>query len=144
MTAAGTKDLTAPVLGELELVPWSVGDDPHARGRIAAPISAETGSSGIVVYLELDPGDRIPLHSHSADETIVVLEGSAIATAGDQQGPVSVGSVIVAPAFAKHGFENTGEETLRLVGVFPTGTMLSYFEGPVAPFGTDTFLVPVM
>jgi len=144
MTVTSTQELTPPILDELELVDWSVGDDPKTRGRIAAPVSAATGSAGTVVYLEVDPGDRIPLHTHSAEETLVVLQGSAIATAGDQQGPVTVGAVVVAPAFAPHGFENTGTDTLRLVGFFPAGVVINYFDAPVAPFGVDTFVIPVL
>lgn len=144
MTAAATGELSAPSIGELELVPFSVGDDPTAQGRIALPVSAETGSVGTVVVLEVDPGNKIPLHTHSDEETLVVLQGSGEAQAGDLRGHVSVGSIIVAPAFAPHGFENTGPETLRLVGFFGTGVVLSYFDEPVAPFGARSFVTPVI
>jgi quercetin dioxygenase-like cupin family protein len=144
VTTAGKSALSAPNIGELELAPFSVGDDPTAQGRIAIPVSAETGSAGSVAVLEVDPGNKIPLHTHSADETLVVLQGSGEATAGDLRGPVSVGSIIVAPAFTPHGFDNTGSETLRLVGFFPAGVLISYFDSPVAPFGAATFVTPVL
>ena len=144
MAAATTQALTTPILGELELIPFSVGDDPKARGRLAAPVSAETGSAGMVVYLEVDPGDHIPLHTHTADETVVVPRGSGTASLGDQQGPITVGAVIVVPAFTRHGFENTGTETLKLVGFVPAGVVGSYFDEPVAPFGVATFVVPIL
>lgn len=144
MAAATTQALTAPILGELELIPFSVGDDPKARGRLAAPVSAETGAAGMVVYLEVDPGDHIPLHTHTADETVVVLQGSGEATSGDQQGPIGVGAVVAVPAFSRHGFTNTGTETLKLVGFLPAGLVGSYFDEPVAPFGVDTFVVPIL
>jgi len=57
---------------------------------------------------------------------------------------VSVGSIIVVPAFAPHGFKNTGSDTLKLAGFFATGVVLNYFDDPVAPFGTKTFLTPVV
>ncbi len=113
-----TAPAQAPVLTELELVPFSVGDDPTAQARLALPISAEAGSPNTVVYLEVDPGMRIPLHTHTADEIFVVLAGNGIVTAGDEQWEVSPGAIAVAPAFAKHGWENTGPETLKLVGFF--------------------------
>jgi quercetin dioxygenase-like cupin family protein len=141
MTAEGQ---STPSIGELELVPFSVGDNPTAQGRIAVPVSAETGSTGTVVVLEVDPGNKIPLHSHSAEETLVVLQGSGEGTVGDHRGPVAVGSIVVAPAFTPHGFDNTGTEALRLVGFFGTGAFLSYFDAPVAPFGTATFVTPVL
>jgi len=61
VTTAATGELSAPSIGELELVPFSVGDDPTAQGRIALPVSAETGSAGTVVVLEVDPGNRLDL-----------------------------------------------------------------------------------
>jgi quercetin dioxygenase-like cupin family protein len=144
MTTAATRELSAPNIGELEFVPFSVGDDPTAQGRIAVPVSAETESVSTVVVLEVDPGNKIALHAHSAEETLVVLEGSGEATAGELRGHVSVGSIIVAPAFTPHGFENTGSDTLRLVGFFGAGVFASYFEDPVAPFGTKGFVIPVV
>ena len=35
----------------------------------------------MTIMLEVDPGKRIPLHTHSAEKTITVLNGSAVATA---------------------------------------------------------------
>jgi quercetin dioxygenase-like cupin family protein len=144
MSATYATELNAPVLEELELLEWSVGDNPDTRGRIATATNAETGAVSMTIVLEVDPGKCIPLHTHSAEETIIVLNGSAIATAGEAQGPVSMGSVIVVPAFAKHGFENTGTETLRLLAFFPAGAVVSWFDGPIAPFGVEAFTLPVV
>jgi quercetin dioxygenase-like cupin family protein len=144
MNAATLTDLTrAPALHELELVDFSVGDDPTAEGRLAIPISAATGSSYAVVYLEVDPGKRIPLHTHTADEIFVVLQGTGVVTAGDRQWEASAGAIAVAPAFAKHGWENVGSETLKLVAFLGANVFVSEFEEPVAPFGVATFITPV-
>jgi quercetin dioxygenase-like cupin family protein len=134
----------APKLDELELVAFSVGDDPTAQARLAMPISAESESPHTVVYLEVDPGKRIPLHTHTADEIFVVLQGSGIVTAGDQQWAASAGSVAVAPAFVKHGWDNTGTETLELVGFLGANVLVHQFEEPVTPFGAATFVTPVV
>lgn len=144
MTAATITDLAqAPVLDELELADFSVGDDPAAQGRLALPISAATGSPNTLVYLEVDPGMRIPLHTHTADEVFVVLQGTGIVTAGDQQWEASAGAIAVAPAFTRHGWENTGPETLKLVGFFGANVLINEFDEPVAPFGVATFVTPV-
>jgi quercetin dioxygenase-like cupin family protein len=136
--------VSVPNLNELDLVPFSVGDDPKARGRIALPISAETESPGTVVYLEVDPGDHIPLHTHTDEETLVVLQGSGLATVGDLQSQVSIGALITAPAFVPHGFENTGSDTLKLVGFFGSNVLITYFDEAVAPFGVPTFVTPIL
>jgi len=42
MNAMSISELNTPVLSELELLEWSVGDDPDACGRIVMVTSAET------------------------------------------------------------------------------------------------------
>lgn len=144
MPATTITEPVAPRLGELELADFSVGDDPRARGRLALPISAETKSPNTVIYLEVDPGNRIPLHTHSADEIFVVLQGTGVVTAGDQRWCASAGAIAVAPAFAAHGWENTGSETLKLVGFFGANVVMNEFDAPVAPFGVATFVTPIL
>jgi quercetin dioxygenase-like cupin family protein len=144
MNASTITELTrAPVLDELELADFSVGDDPTAQGRLAVPISAATGSPNTLVYLEVDPGKRIPLHTHTADEIFVVLQGTGVVTAGEEQWQASAGAIAVAPAFARHGWENTGSETLKLAAFFGANVLVSEFDQPVAPFGVASFVTPV-
>ena len=144
MNASTITELTqAPVLQELMLADFAVGDDPTAQGRLAVPISAATGSPNTLVYLEVDPGKRIALHTHTADEIFVVLQGTGVVTAGDQQWEATAGAIAVAPAFARHGWENTGSETLKLVGFFGANVLINAFDEPVAPFGVATFVTPV-
>ena len=143
MSATITELTRAPVLDELELADFEVGDDPAAQARLALPISAATGSPNTVVYLVVDPGKRIASHTHTADEIFVVLQGTGIVTAGDRQWEASPGAIAVAPAFARHGWENTGSETLKLVGFFGANVLINEFEEPVAPFGVATFVTPL-
>jgi quercetin dioxygenase-like cupin family protein len=144
MNTSSLTDLTrAPVLDELELADFAVGDDPTAQGRLALPISAATGSPNTVVYLEVDPGKRIAPHTHTADEVFVVLQGTGLVTAGDQQWEATPGAIAVAPAYARHGWENTGSETLKLVGFFGANVLINEFDEPVAPFGVARFVTPV-
>jgi quercetin dioxygenase-like cupin family protein len=142
-TATTPELLRALSVEELELATFSVGDDPTAEARLGVPISAATGSPNSLVYLEVDPGKQIPLHTHTADEVFVVLEGEGIVTSGDRQWSASAGSIAVAPAFEQHGWENTGAETLRVVGFFGANVLVTEFEAPVAPFGVVSFVTPV-
>ena len=138
-----TEPAQAPVLEELETAEFSVGDDPSSQARLALPISAATGSPNTVVYLEVDPGKRIPPHTHSADEIFVVLQGTGVVTAGDDQWEASTGAIAVAPAFARHGWENTGPETLKLVAFFGANVLINEFDEPVVPFGVARFVTPL-
>jgi len=140
---ATTELLQAPSADELELATFTVGDDPTAEARLAVPISAATGSPNTLVYLEVDPGKQIPLHTHTADEVFVVLEGEGIVTSGDRQWSASAGSIAVAPAFERHGWENTGSETLRIAGFLGATVFVTEFDAPVAPFGVASFVTPV-
>jgi len=131
-----------PNLDELELVDFWFASDPSARLRGAFVVSPGEGASNtLVVYLEVDPGNRVPLHMHSAEETVLVLQGAAEATAGDQKVDVRPGAIVVIPAFVRHGFRSTGPETLRLVGFFG-GSVVNYFDEPVMPFGVKSFANP--
>lgn len=143
-TAVVTERPAAPRLEELPLVGFSVGADPTDEARLALPISAETGSPNTVVYLEVDPGKRIPLHTHSSEEIFVVLAGTGVVTVGDQQWIASAGALAVAPAFTPHGWENTGSETLELVGFFGANALVHEFEEAVAPFGAARFVTPLL
>ena len=142
-TTTHTELAQAPVLGELALATYSVGADPTTEGRLALPISAASGSPNTVVYLEVDPGQRIAPHTHTADEIFVVLEGTGIVTAGDDQWAALAGALAVAPAFVRHSWENTGSETLRVVGFFGANVLINEFEEPVAPFGVARFVTPL-
>ncbi len=133
----------ARTVGELESVEFSVGDDDTARARLAMPLSAESGSPYTLVYLEVDPGNRIPPHTHTADEVFVVLEGSGIVTAGEEQWQAEAGAIAVAPAFVSHSWENTGSTALKVVGFLPANVLIHEFEAPVAPFGAARFVTPV-
>jgi len=134
----------APKLQELPLVEFSVGEDPSAVARLALPVSAETESQNTLVYLEVDPGHRIPLHTHSSEEIFVVLAGEGIVTAGEEQWTASAGAIAVAPAFTPHGWENTGTETLKLAGFLGANVLVHEFEEPVAPFGVAKFSTPTL
>jgi quercetin dioxygenase-like cupin family protein len=144
MNASVTQAAAAPRLEELPLVEFSVGDDPTALARLAVPVSAETGSLNTLVYLEVDPGQRIPLHTHSSEEIFVVLAGTGVVTSGDEEWSASAGAIAVAPAFTPHGWENTGTDTLKLAGFLGANVFVTEFEEPVEPFGVERFVTPVL
>jgi quercetin dioxygenase-like cupin family protein len=88
-----------------------------------------------VVYFEIEPGCRLGSHTDSAEETLVILEGEAEATVGDEQGRVSAGDMTVVPAMAPHALRNVGDETVRVVGFFSSNVVASVFDRPLMPFG---------
>ena len=69
---------------------------------------------------EIPPG-RAPLHSHTYDEVVLVLDGEGALHAGPAEHPIAPGTCIHLPPGQQHCLENTGRSTLRVLGVFHPG-----------------------
>jgi quercetin dioxygenase-like cupin family protein len=69
---------------------------------------------------EIPPG-RAPLHSHTYDEVVLVLDGEGVLHAGPAEHPLAPGTCIHLPPGQQHCLENTGQRTLRVLGVFHPG-----------------------
>ncbi len=115
---------------------------PEQEGlRHAFPMHEGTGgASTAVVLFEVDPGATLASHTDSAEEILVVLQGSAEATVGDESGPLAAGQAALVPASVPHGVRNTGSETLRVLGFFSASTILSRFEEAPAPGAPQLFV----
>ena len=123
-------------IGELELLESWYEDDPTMRVRFNLPFYVGSGTKNtVVVYFELEPGHRLGTHTDSAEEILLILEGTAEATVGDQQGRVSAGEMAVVPAMVPHALRNVGDETVRVVGFFSSNVVASTFDQPMMPLG---------
>ena len=121
-------------LDELELLDAWYEEDPTMRVRFDFPLFAARGTrSTAVVYFELDPGCRLGTHVDSTEELLLILEGTAEVTVGEEQGQASVGEIAVVPAMVPHGLRNDGEEKVRVVGFFSSSTVDSVFDSPMMP-----------
>jgi quercetin dioxygenase-like cupin family protein len=130
-------------LDELDLVEGWVEEQPHLRGRFAFFLTgAEGAASSSVIYFEVAPGDAVLRHTHTAEEVLLVLAGTAEAEVDGERAPIRAGSIVVVPPHAPHGMVNTGNETLEVVGFFAAAGMISTYEAPIAPFGVDVIVTP--
>jgi quercetin dioxygenase-like cupin family protein len=122
---------------ELELLQgWFDSDPEHSRVRVNFPINKWSGSrDSAVVYFEVEPGHRLPLHTDSAEEILYLVAGEAEAEVGDERGRLAAGDLAVIPAMVPHGLVNVGNETLKVVGFFSESEIISSFDEPVQPFG---------
>jgi quercetin dioxygenase-like cupin family protein len=125
-------------LNEVELLESWQAEDPSARTRAAFPLVGvpDTGALG-VVYFEVEPGNALGTHTDSQDEIVVLLSGAGEGTVGDDTGQVSAGALLFIPAMVPHGFRNTGDETLRAVGIFAGANCVSSFEHVLQPMGVS-------
>ena len=123
-------------IDELELMEVSYEDDPTMLVNVNFPFYVGTGTKNTaIVYFELEPGCRLGSHTDSAEEILLILDGSAEATVGDEQGRVSAGDMAVVPAMVPHGLRNVGDEMVRVVGFFSSNVVTSTFDRPLMPFG---------
>jgi quercetin dioxygenase-like cupin family protein len=126
----------AEKIEELELLEVWYENDPTMRLKVNFPFFLGTGTkSTAVVYFEIEPGNRLGTHTDSAEEILLILQGTAEASLGDEQGQLSAGEMVLVPAMVPHSLRNVGEETVRVVGFFSSNVVVATFDQPLMPFG---------
>jgi quercetin dioxygenase-like cupin family protein len=110
---------------------WIEGDET-ARWRSA---SGHTGAASGSSVLEVEPGCRLPRHTDSAEETIVVVAGRARVTVGDETSELADGDVALVPECVPHDVRNAGDATLRFVALYAGTDVTTTYDEPVQPAG---------
>ena len=134
--------LAASAPGPLTLDSVTLPAGPQAPGEAAGPQLSELADCAVEVtgdrrfrvlfgpgngcgaatqfIGEIPPG-RAPPHSHTYDEVVLVLDGEGVLHAGPVEHPIAAGSCVHLPPGQQHCLENTGQATLRVLGVFHPG-----------------------
>jgi mannose-6-phosphate isomerase-like protein (cupin superfamily) len=87
---------------------------------VADPSTGLRSATHFVGYI---PTARAPVHFHTYDEVIYVLDGEGVLHAGGGEQTLGPGSCIELPARTLHCLENTGEHVMRVLAVFrPAGS----------------------
>jgi mannose-6-phosphate isomerase-like protein (cupin superfamily) len=109
---------------------WALAVDPErADGRYV--------NDATVLFERAAPGDRIPPHTHTISEAVVIRSGRGEYTLGEEQRAVGPGSCIFIPPGMVHGLVNDGDEYLQLIAFFPSTVIdITYKERNPAP-GTE-------
>ena len=130
-------------IDQLELLEAWYENDPTMRVKVNFPFFVGTGTkSTAVVYFEIEPGYRLGTHTDSAEEILLIVEGTAEVSLGDEQGQLSAGEMALVPAMVPHGLRNAGDETVRAVGFFSSNVVMSTFDQPMMPFGQRVLGTP--
>lgn len=140
-------------LGELELPKVGYEDDPAAQVNGTFPFSVATGNeSTAAVYFEVEPGNHLPTHTDSSEELLLILEGEAEVTVGEERARAAAGDVALVPSMVPHSLHNVGEGKARVIGFFSGNTTMATFERPLVPldgvpegpppFGERTLTIP--
>ena len=61
-----------------------------------------------------DPGLGAPVHIHAVEEVLEVIAGSAEVLLNDETAQLSADQSVLIPAGTRHGFRNTGTDTLHV------------------------------
>jgi mannose-6-phosphate isomerase-like protein (cupin superfamily) len=86
-------------------------------------VDDEVGSTQVTQFVGSIPPGRAPDHFHNYEEILVILRGVGRMWAGKTHTPIASGSCIYLPKGQIHCVENTGDDELRLLGVFyPAGS----------------------
>ena len=110
--------------------------------RVGFPLHSATGTaSTATVLFELDPGEALGVHTDSAEELLIVLQGTAEARVGDEVGQITANQVALVPPMAPHGLRNIGDDVLRVLGTFSASTVVSTFEHPFEPGGPEVLVI---
>ena len=105
--------------------------DPTVRVRADFPLSANAGTErSAVVYFELEPGHALGRHTDSAEEVLLVLDGTVEVTVGVEAGEVGAGELALVPERMPHDVRNVGATTARVAGFFPSGHVRATFDQP--------------
>lgn len=93
------------------------------RGGGAKTIPLVTRSTGARDFINgitiFEPNAAIPLHAHNCDESVLLLEGNAIAEIDGVQHEVTAGDVSFIPANIPHRFINrSGTEGMKILWTY--------------------------
>jgi quercetin dioxygenase-like cupin family protein len=85
-------------------------------------VNEDTGCLDVTQFVGVIPPGRAPMHSHTYDEVVYVVEGEGVLHLGGRDTPLGPGTCIHLPPLEKHCLENTGPTPMRVLGVFhPSG-----------------------
>ncbi len=115
--AAGPGEADGPLLSELAACEVERTGDRRFRVLLGPGRGCEAATQFVG---EIPPG-RAPEHSHPYDEVVLVLRGEGVAHAGSSDRALAPGTSVHLLRGLPHCLENTGPQTLTVLGVFHPG-----------------------
>ncbi|HEX5168751.1 MAG TPA: cupin domain-containing protein [Cyclobacteriaceae bacterium] len=74
--------------------------------------------SSATVYLEIEPGDNLGMHTDSAEELLLILEGEADLIIGGEKMKAAEKTLAHVPVLVPHDIINSGSKKLKVLGFF--------------------------
>jgi len=89
--------------------------------RIRWLISKNDGAPNFAMRMfEVEPGGHTPLHAHSHEHEVFVVEGEGLFVCQGNEYPFSSEYVMFVPGNAEHQFKNTGNSVLKFLCIIPS------------------------
>jgi len=86
-------------------------------------VNENIGARRVTQFVGLIPPGRAPMHYHTYEEAIYIIEGEGRVWTEAGDAVFKSGSSIYLPRTVRHCLENTGSSNIRLLGVFhPSGS----------------------
>jgi mannose-6-phosphate isomerase-like protein (cupin superfamily) len=86
-------------------------------------VNQDVGASRVTQFIGVIPPGRAPMHHHTYEEAIYIIEGEGRVWTDDGNAEFKAGSSIYLPRGVTHSLENTGPADITLLGVFhPSGS----------------------
>ena len=85
------------------------------RGRIGAAAMTCSGHEIGCDMIEMEAGSAFPLHTHSGDHVLYILEGSCYVTAAGEKNCCIKGDTVFIPAEYPHGVSAMSDQSVRFL-----------------------------
>jgi quercetin dioxygenase-like cupin family protein len=90
-----------------------------------SPVQAERFVMGRV---EIEPGGKVPMHSHEQEEVYYIVSGKGDIQLGQEQSPVHEGCAVYIPPNVEHELRNTGTAHMVMIFVYAPGGVVSHWQ----------------
>lgn len=88
--------------------------------------------------IEIEPDSRLPRHTASAEEVVVVISGAALVAISGDEHRLAAGGIAVIPEGVPHEVHSVAEEPLRFAAIYAAADVTSTYEAEVQPGGSRT------
>jgi quercetin dioxygenase-like cupin family protein len=96
-------------------------NDRGGGARTTPLVTRRCGSTSLINGITaFDPGAAIGLHMHNCEESVMVIEGEAIAEIDGIQHPLNINDTTWIPANVPHRFINASTKPMRIFWTYAT------------------------
>ena len=108
------------ILNYKDMAPSAVETEGAEGVTIRWLIAKEDGAPNFAMRLfEIEPGGHTPLHTHSTEHEVFILDGEGAVWKEGEEVLFGPGTAIFVLPGEKHCFKNRGEDTLRFICMVP-------------------------